>query len=343
MIVDRCPSTLKTGFTTYSPSALKKVFFGKKVNHVLPFLPPEKDEQVKELFMENRARISISGVQKKLSIFLIKNKLTLTNATQHGLYILKPIPDDLRHSEQVPANEHLTMQLAEQVFGIQTAPNALIFFQDGQPAYITKRFDRTLEGKKFAMEDFATLARKTRQTDGADFKYEASVEDLFKILKDNVGAYSIESLRVFRLVLFNYVFSNGDAHLKNFSLLETINGDYLLSPAYDLICSRIHVNDPDLALKEGLFAGEYSTESFDANGFYAYDDFFNLGLRAGLPEAMVKAEIKLFLTSKEKVIELVGRSFLTNDMKIKYLELFEDKVKRMNYSFKKLLKRLLHE
>lgn len=337
MIVDRCPSTLKTVFTTYSPSALKKVFFGKKVSHVLPFLPPEKDEQVKELFLENRARISISGVQKKLSLFLTKNKLTLTTPTQHGLYILKPIPDDLKYSEQVPANEHLTMQLAEQVFGIQTAPNALIFFKDGQPAYITKRFDRTLTGEKFSVEDFATLARKTQQTDGADFKYEASAEDLFKILKDNVGAYSLERLRLFRLVLFNYVFSNGDAHLKNFSLLETINGDYLLSPAYDLICSRLHVNDPDLALKDGLFAGEHATDSFSANGFYAYDDFFDLGVRAGLPEAMVNDEIKLFLTSREKVLALVERSFLNDEMKNRYLELFEDKLKRMGYSLNKLL------
>jgi serine/threonine-protein kinase HipA len=257
MNVDRCPSTLKSGFATYSLSALKKVFFGKKVNHVLPFLPPEKDEKVNELFMENRVRISISGAQKKLSLFLIKNKLMLTNPEQHGLYILKPIPDELKKADQVPANEHVTMQLAEQVFGIQTASNALIFFQDGQPAYITRRFDRTLDGKKFGMEDFSTLAGKTKQTHGEEFKYEASAEDLFKILNNNVGAYKIESQRLFRLILFNYIFSNGDAHLKNFSLLETINGDYLLSPAYDLICSRIHVNDPDLALKKGLFADGY--------------------------------------------------------------------------------------
>jgi len=337
MMVDRCPSTLKKGFTTYSPSALKKVFFGKKVSHVLPFLPPEKDEQVQELFMENRVRISISGVQKKLSLFLIKNKLTLTTPEQHGLYILKPIPDELKKADQVPANEHVTMQLAEQVFGIQTAPNTLIFFKDDQPAYITRRFDRTLEGKRFGMEDFSTLARKTRQTDGEDFKYEASVEDLFSILKQYVGAYRIESQRLFRLILFNYVFSNGDAHLKNFSLLETISGDYLLSPAYDLICSRIHVKDPDVALKHGLFADDFTTESFASNGFYAYDDFLNLGIRAGLPEAVVKEEILLFLGSKEKVNNLVERSFLQEDIKVQYLKYYEEKLWRMSYSYKKLL------
>ncbi len=337
MNVDRCPSTLKKGFTTYSPAALKKLFFAKKVSHILPFLPPEKDEKVQEMFMANRSRISISGVQKKLSLFLVKNKLTLTEPTQHGLYILKPIPDELLKADQVPANEHVTMQIAEQVYKIQTAANGLIFFLDGQPAYVTRRFDRTLEGTKYGMEDFASLAKKTRQTDGDDFKYAASYEDLFNMVKEYVGPYRIESQRLFRLVLFNYVFSNGDAHLKNFSLLETISGDYLLSPAYDLICSRLHVNDPDVALKNGLFADDFTTESFAANGYYAYDDFLHLGIRAGLPEEVVKKEVQLFLVSKVEVKDLVIRSFLNDEMKVRYLALFEEKLSRVNYSFEKRL------
>jgi serine/threonine-protein kinase HipA len=46
----------------------------------------------------------------------------------------------------MPANEHLTMQIARQVYGIETAENALIFFKDGAPAYITKRFDVKEDG-----------------------------------------------------------------------------------------------------------------------------------------------------------------------------------------------------
>jgi serine/threonine-protein kinase HipA len=41
----------------------------------------------------------------------------------------------------MPANEHLTMQIARQVYGIETAENALIFFKNGAQAYITRRFD----------------------------------------------------------------------------------------------------------------------------------------------------------------------------------------------------------
>ena len=40
------------------------------------------------------------------------------------------------------ANEHVTMQIASQVFGIETPPNAVVRFTDGELAYIVKRFDR---------------------------------------------------------------------------------------------------------------------------------------------------------------------------------------------------------
>jgi serine/threonine-protein kinase HipA len=331
--IDRCPSTLKPGFTSYSPAALRRVFQSKKVNHELPFTSPE-DEKVNQVFMENRKRLSISGVQKKLSLILEKNKLRLTNEGEHGLYILKPIPDDLTQVAQVPANEHVTMQIAEQLFDIRTAPNALIFFQDGTPAYITRRFDYNADGTKKSMEDFATLAGETTETAGVDFKYEGSCEDLFRILKQHVGPYLIEAERLFRLILFNYTFSNGDAHLKNYSLLETNMGDSILSPAYDLMCSRLHVDDPDIAMKDGLFADGYETESHKANGFYAFDDFFDLGVRAGLPEAGIRKEIAIFSGSGAAVADLVSHSFLRDDMKKLYLDEFQNKLKRLRYSFK---------
>jgi serine/threonine-protein kinase HipA len=333
MIVDRCPSTLKPGFTTYSPAGLRKVFAGKRVAHILPFESPNKSQAVNEAFMENRKRLSISGAQEKISLRLEKNKLRLIGAEEQGQYIFKPIPDDLKLTDQVPANEHLTMQLAEQVFGIRTAGNAMIFFMDNEPGYITRRFDYNEAGSKLLMEDFSTLAGKTRDNAGENFKYEASCEDLFILLKQYVGPYLVEAQKLFRLTLFNYVFSNGDAHLKNFSLLETNDGDFTLSPAYDLICTRIHVNDPDIAFKQGLFAGDFETDSFAANGFYAYDDFYQLGLRAGLPEAIVKREITLFQNNTGSVESLIDRSFLEDDIKVAYYQIFQDKLSRLAYSF----------
>ena len=148
------------------------MFNGKKVNHVLHYDQPQENEAVAEQFLENRKRISISGVQEKLSLLLEKNVLRLTKEGELGTYILKPIPRDLKKVNQVPANEHLTMQIAKQVYGLHTAENALIFFKNNSPAYITKRFDVKDDGSKWGKEDFATLAGKTKDNSGANFKYE---------------------------------------------------------------------------------------------------------------------------------------------------------------------------
>ncbi len=171
---------------------------------------------------------------------------------------------DLQNVDQVPANEHLTMQIAKQVYGINTAENAMIFFQDGTPAYITRRFDvkdhvAGLAGKR-GTEDFATLAGKTKDNAGPDFKYDYSYEEIGLLIRRYVPAWRVEIEKLFSLVVFNYLFSNGDAHLKNFSLLESSKGDYLLSPAYDLLNTRLHIDDTDFALQKGLFLDNYKSE-----------------------------------------------------------------------------------
>jgi serine/threonine-protein kinase HipA len=85
-------------------------------------------------------------------------------------YILKPIPYDVKYSEYVPANEHLTMQIAKQVYKIPVAENALIFFKDGPPAYLTKRFDVKPDGTRYGQEDFASLSNRTKETAGGRFQ-----------------------------------------------------------------------------------------------------------------------------------------------------------------------------
>jgi len=173
-----CPGTLAKDFTTYSPSCLRNLFNGKKVNHILQYEQPQQSEEVAELFMENRKRISISGMQEKLSMLLEKNILRLTKEGEKGTYILKPIPVNMKRANQVPANEHLTMQIAKQVYGIKTAENAMVFFKNGTPAYITKRFDVKADGGKWGIEDFASLAGKTKDSAGTNFKYDYSYEEV---------------------------------------------------------------------------------------------------------------------------------------------------------------------
>ncbi len=317
--VNVCPGTLAQGFKTYSPLCLRQLFENKKVSHVLPYDTPEKDEAVTEQFVENRIRISISGVQEKLSLVLEKNHLRLSNKGEQGTYILKPIPRDLKKVDQVPANEHLTMQIAKQVYGINVAENAMIFFKDGSPAYITKRFDVKPDGTKWGKEDFATLAGKTKDNAGPDFKYEYSYEELGLLFRKYVAAWRIEIEKYFVLVVFNYVFSNGDAHLKNFSLLENEFGDYLMSPAYDLINTRIHVDDTDFALSKKLFADNFQSAAWKKSGHASAADFLEFGKRIGVVESRRTKLLAPFLERQAAVESLINRSFLDSGSKRSYL------------------------
>jgi serine/threonine-protein kinase HipA len=320
-----CPGTLAEGFSTYSPSCLRKLFNGKKVSHVLSYDQPQQNEVVAELFMENRKRISISGVQEKLSFVLEKNILRLTKEEEQGTYILKPIPRDLKKIDQVPANEHLTMQIAKQVYGLNTAENAMVFFKNGSPAYITKRFDIKTDGSKWGKEDFATLAGKTNENAGPNFKYDFSYEEAGLLIQKYVSAWRVEIEKYFSLVLFNFLFSNGDAHLKNFSLLESSKGDYLLSPFYDLLNTKLHVDDSDFALEKGLFADDFKSEQYKKSLHPNKNDFEEFGRRIGIRENRIEKIMAPYLEKQPFMEVLISRSFLNEENKRGFLMMYQTK------------------
>jgi serine/threonine-protein kinase HipA len=325
-----CPSLLTEGFNTYSPAALRRLFQGKRVSHILPYDAPQKNEADTEKFLENRKRISISGVQEKFSMILQKNQLRLTEPGEQGTYILKPIPRDLKKVNQLPANEQLTMQIATQVYGIYTAACAMIFFKNGDPAYITKRFDVKDDGTKWGAEDFATLAGKTSDNAGFNFKYDYSYEEIGALIRRYVPAWRIEMEKYFSLVVFNYLFSNGDAHLKNFSLLESESGDYFLSPAYDLVNTRIHVDDTDFALDKGLFVDKFRSTTFEKSNHPGKEDFMELSRRLGIVNDRAEKLLQPFLTKQPMVDTLTHRSFLDEPVKRGYLLDYNNRRNRLN-------------
>ena len=322
MQINRCPGTLAAGFTTYSRTCSKRVFNGSKVNHILPYASLQSNHSSEGSFEENATRMSISGVQEKFSIIQLKNKIRLTKEGEQGTHILKPIPSGSKNADQMPANEHLTMQIAQQVFRIETAENALIFFGNGDPAYITKRFDVVPGSLKLAQEDFASLAGKSPQTHGADYKYLGSYWDLFELMRENLPSYKVESLKLFKLLVFNYLFSNGDAHLRNFSIIETPQGDFKLSPAYDLLNSHIHIEDKDFALDEGLIPARMGQGNV-AKQFRLLADY------AGIPEKQTNAIMALMVSKTEQVTNLIDASFLKDRIKRSYLQTYQLKLKKL--------------
>lgn len=317
-----CPGTLSEGFDTFSKTALNRVFQGKKVHHVLPYDAPASNAETDQLFEVNRSRMSISGVQEKFSVLLDKNKLRLINENEQGTYILKPIPGAGKRPDQMPANEHLTMQIARQVYGIETAENALIFFKDGTPAYITKRFDVNPDGTKLAQDDFASLAKRTPQTHGEHYKYLGSYLDLFDLMRKYLASHKIEAPKLLKLLVFNYLFSNGDAHFKNFSILETPFGDYRLSPAYDLLNSRIHMEDKEFALDEGLLPKNLAQGKIRLQ-------FAKLADEAEISERTFQDIMALMMAKSTLVEKMVAASFLNDSTKSNYFQSYQGRLKQL--------------
>ena len=320
-----CPGCYKANIDGYCLTCRKLLFDGARVPHVLPFDAPKADNL--PIYQEKTKRLSISGVQLKYSLRLEGKELKLTE--QVGQYILKPVPPvQIVQPGQAPENEHLTMQIASQVFGISTAANALIYFNDGTPAYITRRFDVKPDGAKYLQEDMAQISGASRHTGGENFKYEGSYEDIGHLVRLYVAAYLPALERYFQLVFFNYLFSNGDAHLKNFSLIQTSMGDYNLTPAYDLMCIVIHMpGETDTALE--LYKGDMEGEFYRKFGCYGLPEFKTLAEKIGINPVRASRILTQLLSHRDKVLDMVELSFLNDEMKVKYTNAYQDKLRRM--------------
>ncbi len=329
-----CPANLTIQQTKgYSKKAQKDIFFGQNVNPVLDFDIDVPTQFFTKIFPKN---ISLSGFQPKYALVLDKNTLRLKLPHEQGQYILKPIPPrpSLLNLADLPANEHLTTQIASQIFGINTAKNAIVFMKNNDLAYLTKRFDYDAQGNKIAQEDFAVLAGKSREINGENFKYEGSCELLGQLLKKYVRAYQVEVEKLFSLIIFNYLFANGDAHLKNFSLQQTLFGDYVLSPAYDLLNTALHLpNDTFVALNDGFFENDFYTPSFEALGFYAYNDFLELSKKFEISEKRFQKIMSFFSKEHSFIDTLIQNSFLQPNTKILYKNIYLDRIRAINTKF----------
>lgn len=313
-----CPSLLSEGHESFSQPALDQLFDGRPVSHILEFDSPANQTKQGIIAVKNMGRLSLSGAQPKFGLLLDQdNKLRYSASGEQSTHILKPRPTGyhLISHDYCAANENLTMQMASQIYGIETAVNTVCFFRDGQMAYITRRFDIN-NGNKYPQEDFATLMGLTRANGGSDFKYNnGSYEECAEIIHKYVSAPDTDILRFFRTVLFNFITLNDDAHLKNFSLINDGNG-YRLSPAYDLINTSLHLYEPRIfALDKGFF--REGMQLSDTRQVTAAD-FIELGRRIGITETKAAQETERFATADAKADALIDRPFLSEELKDSY-------------------------
>jgi len=260
--------------------------------------------------MVRASKMSIQGVQPKLSAILNIKKGRLDIADKNGRYILKP-----QHHifPELPQNEDLTMRLASTI-GISVPIHGMVYSKDNSLTYFIKRFDRRGQKDKIAVEDFAQLAGKDRDT-----KYNYSMEKLVQLVDDYCTFPSIERVRLFNLVLFNYLVGNEDMHLKNYSVMVR-DGKVELSPAYDLLNSTIVLNDGAEEIALPLNGKKRNLTRNMLVNYFGKE-------KCGLTDKTIEKSLGIIQSAIPGWYTLIGISFLSEMMKDKYGKLLLERTR----------------
>lgn len=305
--MNRCPITYEeSGEKKYSERGLKLL------NPTLKYLNDLELTQ-EELVKESNARatkLSIQGVQPKLSARLNIAEQKFEIVDRNGTYILKP---QNNFYAELSENEDLTMRLAETI-GIEIPFHGMIYSKEEKLTYFIKRFDRYGKNKKLSVEDFAQLAGLKRDT-----KYDFSMERLVAIIDKHCTFPALEKLKLFRLTLFSYLTGNEDMHLKNFSLISR-DHKIELSPAYDLLNTTIAIANPQEEIALALNGKKRNIASRDLLEYWGKE-------KLQLSDKSISNTVEKISSSLNGWYELIGISFLSGIMKEKYSSLLESRKK----------------
>ncbi|MCK4413430.1 MAG: HipA domain-containing protein [Candidatus Eisenbacteria sp.] len=307
----RCPITyesLQAGESTYSLRGLRRL---SRALSDLEDLPYDAEEQLREA-AQRATKMSIQGVQPKLSAKLLVKEGRFAIVDRGGEYILKP-PNP--RFPCLPENEDLTMRLAAQV-GIEVPVHGLVRSRDGSWTYFIRRFDRLSRGRKLAVEDFAQLAGRTRQT-----KYDASMEQVAALVERFATFPVVEKLELLRRTLFCFLTGGEDMHLKNFSLI-TRGPRVQFSPAYDLVNSTIVLQRARDELALPLHGRQRNLRRQDLLEYFGSE-------RLGLSPGAIDEMLEKVAAAQPEWDCLITASFLPEVLKDSYRELLRERRERL--------------
>lgn len=298
--MNRCLITYELcGTHRYSKAGLRSLSALLKDLSVFPFSLQEQIQKAAEL----GTKLSIQGVQPKLSLVLHPGQGEFAIVDKGGRFILKP-PHLLY--ESLPENEDLTMKLAH-LAGIEVPLHGLLRNIDGTLSYFIKRFDRVGRHTKLAVEDFSQLGKGARET-----KYDSSMEKVAAMIDTYCTFPMLEKKKLFRRVLFNFLIGNEDAHLKNFSLIR-IDDCVSLSPAYDLVNTTIVLQaKEEIALP--IRGKKNRLTKADLVDYFGQECL-------GLTAPVVNQELFELCAAVPAWENLIAISFLPSDLRMRYLEL----------------------
>jgi serine/threonine-protein kinase HipA len=271
----------------------------------IPFSTPEIAGQARIMV----GRMSISGVQPKLSLAHDRTSHVMDVVATGGQYILKP---QTERYPALPENENLCMNIAS-AYGVEVPPHGLVLLSDRKAAYLVKRFDRLEDGSKIEQEDFQQLLQ-------TDDKYSGSYERIANFIKEHSDVPGLDLVNLFERALLFFVLGNGDAHLKNFSLIRKEEVGYQLSPAYDIVSSRLLLPDE---------REEMCLSLLGKKNRISRDDFTGLSEHFGLTSKQSDNSFSRLNDIQEEIENMIGGSFLEGPLKERFLEIFRMRMERL--------------
>ena len=262
-------------------------------------------EDISQKAQKSAGKLSISGVQPKLSLKLDKKNNALISVAEGGEYILKP---QTAAFPNIPENEQCCMDIAAE-FKIAVPPHCLLPLKDKSWAYIVKRFDRE-SGVKIHQEEFFQIL-------GSGNKYKGSVEQIGRKLKEISTAPGYDAQLFFERVVLNFIIGNGDAHLKNYSIAYKDKETIRLTPAYDIVCSKLVIPDEeDSALSINAKKNELKRDDFDKLA-----EYLNIPIRIRYE----KFEKSLILMET-----IIKNSKIKQEIQEQFITIIKERLSRMN-------------
>jgi serine/threonine-protein kinase HipA len=309
--MNRCPISYELcGDQLYSDKGLKLLAPTLKGLQPIKYSAAEQREEA----YHRSSKMSVQGVQPKLSAILDIRNECFEIVDQKGKYILKP-----QHNlyPELPENEDLTMRLA-QMIGLEVPQHGLVYSKDKSFTYFIKRFDRNGHKEKLPVEDFSQLAGLTRDT-----KYNYTMEKLVSLIDSYCTFPSIEKSKLFNLVIFNFLIGNEDMHLKNFSVITRDNITEL-SPVYDLLNTTIVLRGDidEIAL---YLSGKKRNLNHEILVNYFGKE------RCGLTDRVINNTLSKIEKAIPKWKELISISFLSSGMKEKYESLLDKRLRILEF------------
>ena len=315
MICLACHKTIDENTSPYHEACLKSFWQENEPVTQLEYAMSDIDQLAKENVAQ---RLIVTGVQPKLSLGFNNEeendkRLTIVGAL-NGRFILKP-PFDLY--PEMPQIEALSMHLAK-VCGVDTVPFLLIPLKDGELAYLTRRIDRKPDGSKLAMEDACQFTERL-----TEHKYRGSYEQIAKGIKAYGYNPLIDIIRFYEQVIVSFLIGNNDMHLKNFSLIAEVPGNYSLAPAYDMVAAQLLVEDSEeLALNLNGKKNRLKRADFD--------DAIE---RSGIPKKAIQNIWKRIEIGMAEWQQLINNSFLSPKKKVEFKILIAERAQQIDLKF----------